>query len=105
MRILYDSKHAARMALGVARAKRNIDLKSCNDLLLRAKNRIFASVHHVFGHAGNAGNECADIAASFGTSGFISERNTPAMVAHQTLLRPGNVSRRPSSLERCRVFT
>ena len=50
----------------------------CNALLLRNKDRIFISVHHVFGHASNAGNECADIAAPFGTNGFMSECNTPA---------------------------
>ena len=48
----------------------------CNDLLLRAKNRIFISVHHVFGHVGIAGNECADIAASFGTV-VLSPNVTP----------------------------
>ena len=78
-RILYESKHAARMALGLALAKKNINLANrCDDLLLRTKNKIFISVHHVYGPAGNAGNECADIAVSFGTSGFISECDTPA---------------------------
>ena len=35
-------------------------------------------IHHVFGNASSARNECADIAASFGTNGFISECNVPS---------------------------
>ena len=78
MRILYDSKHAARVAPGVARARRNIALANkCNDLVLRWKGK-FHTVHHVFGHAGNAGNECADSAASLGLRGFVSEDNVPS---------------------------
>ena len=58
----------ARVTLGVAHAERNIGLaRRCNELQLR----------HVFGHAGNAGNECADGAASLGMRGFISENNVP----------------------------
>ena len=37
--------------------------------------RFDISGHHVFSNAGDAGNECADIAASLGTKGFISECN------------------------------
>ena len=33
------------------------------------------SAHHVFSHAGNAGNECADGAPSLGMRGFISKNN------------------------------
>ena len=69
--ILYDSKRASRVTFGVAHSRRNISSASrCNDLVLRSKEKFYISIHHVFGHAGNAGNECADIAASFGTSGF-----------------------------------
>ena len=79
MRIVYDSKHAARVALGVAHARRNKSLASrCNDLVLLSKDKYHISMHHVFGHAGNAGNDCADIAASFGTNGFTSECNVPS---------------------------
>ena len=67
------------MVMGVADAKRYIQLaNTCNALLLNAKYRIFISVRHVFSHAGNVGNECADIAASCGTHGSISEFNNPA---------------------------
>ena len=76
-RIIFDSKHAARVTLGVAHAKRNIELaRRCNELLVRLKCNIHVSAHHVFGHAGNAGNECADV-ASLGMRGFISENNVP----------------------------
>ena len=71
-----SSQHATRVALGVAHARRNIALaSSCSDLILRAKGKFYISIIHVFGHAGKPGNECADIAASFGMNGFISECN------------------------------
>ena len=89
VRILHDSKHAARVALGVAHARRNIILASiCNDSVLRSKDKFYISIHHVFGHAGN---ECADIAASFGTRGFISQCNAPTFSAthpHFVLVEP-----------------
>ena len=67
--ILHDSKHAARVVLGVAHGKKNIALANkCNDLVLRSKGRFRMSVHHVFRHAGNAKNERADTAA--GTTFF-----------------------------------
>ena len=79
MRILYDSKHGARVALGVAHGRRNICLAGrCIDLVLRSKDNFYISIHHVFGHAGSAGNECADVAASFGMCGFVSECNVPS---------------------------
>ena len=36
-----------------------------------------SAVHHVLGHAGNAGNECADSTTSLGLRGFVSEDNVP----------------------------
>ena len=65
------------MALGVAHAKRNIALAdTCSTLLLNVKSRIFISVHHMFCHARNAGNECAEVAACFGTRGFSQIEQT-----------------------------
>ena len=32
-------------------------------------------MHHVYGHAGNLGHECADHAAALGSHGFISSHN------------------------------
>ena len=34
-----------------------------NDLVLLSKDKFYISIHHVFGHAGNARNACADIVA------------------------------------------
>ena len=33
--------------------------------------------HHVYGHAGKTGNECAEAAACLGMRGFVSENNVP----------------------------
>ena len=86
MCILFDSKHAASVTLGVAHAKRNITLaRTCNELLLRLKCNFHVSAHHVFGHAGNAGNECADVAASLGMRGFIFENNVHFFLARETV--------------------
>ena len=42
VRILYDSKHAERVALGVAYANRNSALAhKCNGMVLRSKNHVF----------------------------------------------------------------
>ena len=38
-----------------------------------------------FGHAGNAGNECADVAAAFGLNGFTSECNVPSFLAYEAI--------------------
>ena len=76
MRFLYDSKHAARVTLGVAHARRNISLaRKCNDLVLRSMRLSHITFHYVFCHAGNADNECADTAASLGMKGFASDSN------------------------------
>ena len=78
LRILFDSQHADRVTLGVAHAKKHIALaRTCNEHSLRLKCKFHVSTHHVFGHAGNAGNECADVAASLGLRGFISENTLP----------------------------
>ena len=76
--ILFDSKHAARVTVGTAHAKKNLSLaRTCNELLLRLTCNFHVSVHHVSGHAGNTGDECADAAASLGMRGFVSVNNVP----------------------------
>ena len=36
------------------------------------KAKVFLSTHHVYSHAGNVSNKCADLAASLGTFGLTS---------------------------------
>ena len=57
-------------------AGRNTAVASqCNELVLRFMGNFYFSIHHVSGHVGDAGNECADIAVSFGMHGIIFECN------------------------------
>ena len=63
--IVFDSKHAALVAVGTSHAARHISLAlTCKELLLPLKCKFHVSAHHVYCHAGNTGNECADAAAS-----------------------------------------
>ena len=48
-----------------------------NELILRLTCNVPASSHHVYGHAVNTGNECADAAVSLGMKAFVSENNVP----------------------------
>ena len=65
--------HAARDALVVTHARKNTALANkSDDLVLRSNGIFYVSVHHVFCHAGNAGNECADIAAFLGMKVMFS---------------------------------
>ena len=65
-RILYDSKHVVCVAIGVAHVWRNIAfVRICNEFLFQLKCNNHVSAH-VFGHAGDAGDECVDTAASLG---------------------------------------
>ena len=59
--IFYDSKHAAGVCLGTIQARSHVQLA--------------LTCHHVYGHAWNLGNECADHAAALGLLGFISSHN------------------------------
>ena len=61
----------ARVALGVAHARRNSALaRRCLEFLLLLKCKFHIPVHRVCSHAVNAGNECAYFAASLGMKGF-----------------------------------
>ena len=71
----FDSKHAARVTIDVAHAKKNIVLaRRCNELVA-SEVHFHISAHHHFSHVGNVGNEGADVAASLGMRGLISENN------------------------------
>ena len=57
LRILFDSKHAARVTIGTGHAIRNVAFtRTCNEIMLRVKCKIYVSAHHLYGHAGNTGN-------------------------------------------------
>ena len=87
VRTMYDSIHAARFVLGVAHARKNIALANrCSDLVFRCKDKFHVTVHHVFGHAGNVVNECADCAASLGSRGLVSHDNLPSRLPGRRLL-------------------
>ena len=80
MRILYDSKHAVRVTRGVAHAERNIILRPTNAVswFYGPEADFYISIHHVLSYAGNAGNECADIATSSGVKDSVAESNIPS---------------------------
>ena len=85
VRILYNSKHVARVAFGVAHAGgRNIALANrCIDLFFRSKGKFHVTIHRVFG---NIGNGCADCAASQGLRGLVSQDNLPSFWSDRRLL-------------------
>ena len=48
------------MTLGIAHARRSMALlRKCNEVSMRSKHLSHFTSHHVFSHAGNAGNECS----------------------------------------------
>ena len=88
VRFFFVSKFAAPVTLGVAHARRNFaSARKCNELLMRSKLLFLVSFHHVFSHAGNAGNECADSAASLGMRGLVSVSNVPSFWPERRFLR------------------
>ena len=79
VRFFYNSKRAARVNLVVTHIGRNIaSARKCNELLMRSKHLFHISSRHVFSHAGEAGNECTDSAASLGMRGLVSVSNVPS---------------------------
>ena len=64
--IYYDSKHAAGVCLGTIRARTHVQLAlACQRSMLCAQHRLRLAMQHVYGHAGNLGNECPDHAAAY----------------------------------------
>ena len=77
--IYCDSKHAAGVCLGTVQAPSHVQLAlDCQRSTLYAQHRLRLTMQHVYGHAGNLGNECADHAAALGSLGFISNHNNTA---------------------------
>ena len=43
--------------------------------MLKVQHWLRLTMHHVYGHTGNLGNDCADHAAALGTFGLVSNHN------------------------------
>ena len=66
-----DSKHAAGVCLGTIQARSHVQLAlACQRPTLCVQHRLRLTMHHVYGHTGNLGNECADHAAALGSRCF-----------------------------------
>ena len=75
-RVFYDSKHAAGVCLGTVLARTHVQLAlTCQQLLLKVQRRLRFTMQHVYSHAENLGNECADHAAALGAFGLVSNHN------------------------------
>ena len=75
----YDSKHAAGKCLGTIQARSHVQLAlACQRSTLCVQHKLRLTMHHVYGHAGNLGYECADHAAALGSLGLISSHNDAA---------------------------
>ena len=72
--IFYDSRHAASICLGTVQSRANVTLGlTCQGLLLQILLRLRFTLQHIYSHAQNSGNECADHAAALGeTRAFLS---------------------------------
>ena len=74
--IYCDSQHAAGVCMGTIQARTHVQLAlACKRSMLRAQHRLRLTMHHVYGHTGNLGNECADHAAALGSLGLNSSHN------------------------------
>ena len=83
--IFYDSKHAAGVCLGTIRARTLVQLGlSCQRLLLKVQLGQRFTMQHVYSHAENLGNECADHAAALGAFGLVSNHNLSSRWARQS---------------------
>ena len=75
----HDSKHAASVCLGTVSARTNVQLGlACQRLLLQIQVRLRLTMQHIYSHAQNFGNECADHAAALGASDVVSNQNMSA---------------------------
>ena len=60
-----DSKHAAGVCLGTIHARTHVQpALSCQQSMLKVQHRPRFTMQHVYGHAENLGNECADHAGA-----------------------------------------
>ena len=62
--------------LGTVQARTHVQLAfACQQSMIRVQHRPRLTMHHVFGHLGIFGNECADHAAALGTFVLFSSHN------------------------------
>ena len=81
--IYYDSLHAAGLCLGTIQARTRVQLAlACQRSMIFVQRKLRLTMQHVYGHSGNLGNESADHAAAFGTSGFTSSHNVTTRWIH-----------------------
>ena len=81
-----DSKHAAGVLLGTVQTRANVQLGlACQRLLLQIQVTLRFTMQHIYGHAQNLGNECADHAAALGACGLVSNQNVSARWARPSI--------------------
>ena len=74
--VFYHFKYASGVCLGTILARTDVQLGlSCQQLLLKVQHRPRFTMQHVYSHAENLGNECADHAAALGAFGLVSNHN------------------------------
>ena len=83
--IFHDSRHAASICLGTVQSRANVSLGlTCQRVLLQIQLRLRFTVQHIYSHAQNSWNECADRAAALGTFGPASSRNIRTRWTHSS---------------------
>ena len=71
-----DSKHAAGVCFCTILTRTHVQLGlSCQQLLLKVQHKVRFTLQHVYSHAENLGNECADHAAALGAFCLVSQHN------------------------------
>ena len=56
----------------------------CQESLLKVTHRLRVTMQHVYGHAGNLGNERADHAPPLGALGLVSNHDLPTRWTHHS---------------------
>ena len=80
---LDDSKHPASICLATVQTRANVSVGlTCQRLLLKIQLRMRFTMQHIYSHAQNLGNECADHAAALGAFGIVSNHNIRTRWTH-----------------------
>ena len=71
------------VCLGTMHARTHVQLGLfCQQLLLKVQRRLRFTMQHIYSHAENLGNECADHAAALGAFGLVSNLNLSTRWVH-----------------------